>query len=461
MDRRARRSLLIALVFAVVVRGLLAAAVYVERRDVAAFQVPDSGRYLSLASDLVHHQSYEFDGESELFRPPGYPMLLAIGTWLGHVTLVTLLLQATCGALIVWCCFHAGRTAGGAGAGVAAAVLAALEPGQWAWSSMIVSESLFTALVAAALAAAFAYLRTGRGAWIFLAAAAASGSAYVRVIGYWLPAVVLALSLVLSRHVHGLSWPRRRRHAAAGIALVVVMLGAWHVRNGVTAGYWAFSTQFSRAVFAIGGTAVVSHERDQSYIDVRTRMNEQLRRDLPDGRPGTLGAGMRAEGLRQVAAHPIVFLSTYAKGVVSTVFHPGTGAFVRLFARETGDWQGSAVQAAISGRWRAAAAALAGKGTAFWVLSVLLLTVNAVFLSLAVLGFWRHRHDPYMQLAAGVAVYFLVLSGGPDADSRRRAPLLPALCLLGGRVCFPQKLVGGGRVSFPQNDADRGQVSRR
>src|SRR5690606_31056053 len=120
----------------------LAAAAHSAGDGTAPFETPDSGRYLALAADLVRNGSYTFEGRPELFRPPGYPVLLAVGTWVGHPAGITIGLQALVGVLTVFLCFLAGRLTGDPRLGLAVALIYACEPGQWAWSTLLVTETM-------------------------------------------------------------------------------------------------------------------------------------------------------------------------------------------------------------------------------------------------------------------------------------------------------------------------------
>ena len=94
-------------------------------------------------------------------------------------------------ALTSWLCFVCGRAIGGVRVGLWAATLEAIEPGQWAWSAMLVTEPLCTAFVIASVAAALRYLATERWRWLAVATIAAAAAAYERFVAYLMPAALL------------------------------------------------------------------------------------------------------------------------------------------------------------------------------------------------------------------------------------------------------------------------------
>lgn len=86
---------------------LLVTALYFTG-DPETFTAPDTRHYLQPATTLVKERRY-YDGSTpELFRPPGYPILLMLGVLTGHPYLTTLLFQALIGILTVVLVFRTG-----------------------------------------------------------------------------------------------------------------------------------------------------------------------------------------------------------------------------------------------------------------------------------------------------------------------------------------------------------------
>ncbi|MEZ5316598.1 MAG: glycosyltransferase family 39 protein [Vicinamibacterales bacterium] len=192
-----------------------------------------------------------------------------VGTALGAPTAITFGLQVVMGLVTLLLCVDLGPLGRRRHAGAVAGLLYACEPGQWIHGAFVLSETLFTACVALALAAAARFLVTSRRRWIVVAATAAVASAYVRPIGYLLVPVVLGAVLWAGRrpagptargraaggHAAKASRPARaarttrgdwRAYAKAATLTAVVLLGAWHLRNGMETGYWGFSVPVPR-----------------------------------------------------------------------------------------------------------------------------------------------------------------------------------------------------------------------
>jgi hypothetical protein len=426
MTTAERRWLVAAIGFSVGVRLLLLGLVHGVRGVPEAFQTSDSARYLALGAALAGFDGFRLGDQPELLRLPGFPLLVAAGSWLGHPTYATIVFHALLGGLTTWLCFIWARAASGVRAGLAGAWLYALEPGQWTWSTLLLTETLFTCLLALSGCAAARYL-SGRSRRALLAAtAAAAACAYVRLVGYPLPFVVAGACAILAARA---GWPKAIvwRDALSALALGALLLGAWHVRNGVQTGYWGFSTQVERAAFIVGrgvGESKMHDSYTATAIELRRELEAQAHRPTAE-----VAAEMRRSGVARMREAPLAFLATYGAGLGATLVHPGSGAVLRLFRDADEDFRPSVTQMLTLGRWDEAWRMAALRGWIYWAVTGVLFGITMCYAGLFALGAWRGRRSPPVLLAGALALGILALSGGPDGDSRRRAPLVPIMCV--------------------------------
>lgn len=424
-----RRWLLMAIGISLVARIAIVVAAAIVNGGPDGFYVPDSHQYEHLARAIVEGK-YATAGRPELYRPPGYPALLAIGVALGTPTALTLALQVMLGVVTTVACFAMGRAAGGGRLGACAAVLYACEPGQWIHGAFILSETLFTSCLALALAAAIRYLQTPERRWIVATALLTGAAAYVRPIGYVLPAVLLlALASLEARRPRRPHW---WRDYALAVVAVVALVGAWHVRNGVTAGYWGFSQQFERAAYFSAGASAWDRSDPLTPVARRRALDDEADRAADRTRPQERADFMWTAAAHRVVQHLPGFLLTYSSGIAATALHPGGGTAVRLFGGipAGADRTDSATRLLVYGQWSAARETLAAKGVVYWGVTILLGATTLIYIVLFARGLLRHWRRPVVQLAGVVTIVLLLLSGGPDADSRRRVPVVPAMCLV-------------------------------
>src|SRR5262249_16928323 len=121
-----------------------------------------------------------------------------------------------------------------------AAALYAIEPLSVLYTGLIVTETLFTALVMLWLYLLLRYLIRPTLSDLLFSGILLAGSVYVRPIGYFLPVIIasglLAWILLITQQ-------NKRRLIAHVVAFVIVSLGLtalWQVRNGEETGYFGF-----------------------------------------------------------------------------------------------------------------------------------------------------------------------------------------------------------------------------
>ena len=79
--------------------GVPLAALLAQRAD-SLLYLADSPQYTGLAGDLIRYGT--FGGtQVEVFRMPGYPVMLALGALTGHMTIAALILQTALGVSAV------------------------------------------------------------------------------------------------------------------------------------------------------------------------------------------------------------------------------------------------------------------------------------------------------------------------------------------------------------------------
>jgi hypothetical protein len=192
----------------------------------------DAGFYSSAASQLADGHFYYRVIFGHAYptaeHPPLYPIVLAVPAVLGAKSLIAYrIVSCAIGSVAVALIGVLGRRLAGNGAGIAAAAIAALYPPFVTSDGLVMSEPLFTLLVAAALIAALAVRARPT-----VARAAGLGL----VIG--LASLTRAEALLL---VPLLAWPAVRTRRAPGAAtraavatlVAVAVLAPWVIRNAV------------------------------------------------------------------------------------------------------------------------------------------------------------------------------------------------------------------------------------
>ncbi len=413
---------------ALLIRVALLTAVWLPAGDTRVFLAPDSPQYLGPATRLAKEGRYWNERGPEIFRPPGFAVVLLPGLWIGQAAVGGVALQLMLGLGATALVFAIGGHLGGRAVAAAAGVWFAIEPLQWVLGARLLSETACTFCVAAALAFALDWLRTARRLSLLGAALAAAAASYVRPIAYLLGPALVLMALALAPDAHR---TERRRHAVLALLLWATCLSAWHVRNGLATGYWGFSTQLDRVIAFWIPAGVESARGERSYTEARAELRAREQRpgfETPDNL-----ARLRREGLKALADGPVEYAGVYFRGMARTLLNPGALGLLGLFGTPEAHMDGLGRQVTDQGIVRTLGGVLVSRPLVVLTFAALGLYLLAQ-LCLASLGLWRGDRETRgaRLLTAAVAVYFLLLSGGPSGESRFRHPMTPSLCALAG-----------------------------
>ncbi len=264
--------------------ALRAAPAAWHRLDGARLATTDTGRYLALADRLAAGDGFCLPArpswcavgtrdraprlEPELFRTPGYPLILALaGSLPGSRAAWVLGMQIFAGALTAALCYALASAWASPRAGLLAAAFLAFDPAHVLYSNLLMSDVLCGASIAAALVLLEAARgSTGGGRW-WLAAAGCLLSAATALR----PVAVL---LVVPATVY--LWRRGRRGGAcrggacrgawpgvAALAATALLFPlGWTARNGLTTGTWTLSTAFDVNLALVVAARIEARARD-------------------------------------------------------------------------------------------------------------------------------------------------------------------------------------------------------
>lgn len=401
---------------------------------------PDSYGYIDLAEKLVERQGFSNRGKPELARTPGYPLFLSIGVLAGHVDGVTIALQIGLGCLTAWLVFQTAKVLfDRTDAAFAAGLLYACEPLSVLYAGKLLTESLFTTLLAAFGLLLIRYLRSLSWRELAASALALAAAVYVRPIGYFLPAMVAAaLAVLVWRHA---DQRLKRLGQAAGFGLLsMALLGAWQVRNYAVADYPRFAAIADVNLYYYQAAAVLARQQAQPLDLVQQQLgyrSEAVYYRLHPEQRGWNDARcyefLRSEALRIVRDDPWGFVRIHLEGVRGTMFDVGTSAYVDFFGlRKPGAEPVAGRPAGLLDRLGRAIRTRPWEVAIHAVLRIVLMAY--LVLSLAGLLTTRAWKSEPLVLLCLVALCLLALSGGPAGYHRFRLPLVPILALLSGQA---------------------------
>jgi 4-amino-4-deoxy-L-arabinose transferase-like glycosyltransferase len=427
--------------FVLLIAFLVRAGVFVvvlSEADPKVYRSPDTAHYLALARALDAGGRFATGEDPEIARTPGYPLLLAFTRRFGEVEVTTVSVQLLLSLATVALVYVIGRQLAGPAAGVAAAGLYAFDVLSIVYVNKLLSETLFTFLVAAFAAALVRHLRARGWASLVVAAIAVAAAAYVRPIAYFLVPLV-GLCLV----VRGAF---RRGHRARGIAqgaaflvLAGVAVGAWQVRNYRVADYAGWSAIADTNLYFYQAAAIRAKkagrpfyevQREMGHLDERTYLRQHT--EQYEWTLGERRAFQRQRGIEAILNNPGIYAAIHAKGMLRVLLDPGSVEALRVLGRypASGGLLGKIVDRGLAAAMRELRTE---RPLVFWA-SVVLGAWLLAYLLAAAVGLRPQEGVPWSLVAtvALLAAYFWILSGGPHSEGRFRHPMMPLICVLAG-----------------------------
>ncbi|MGZ4333695.1 MAG: glycosyltransferase family 39 protein [Gaiellaceae bacterium] len=375
---------------------------------------PDDRDYLPVA---MHLRAAYGGASGALFdvglrRPPGYPLFVRatfdiFGSHYAAVVGVQLVLSVATVALT----YALASLVLPGPAPLLAAVSVAIDPASIVFANQMFTETLFTSLLVLAVLAlvAASHRRSlGLGA---LSGVLLGAALLVRPVVEYLP---LLLVVVIVAAAPG---ARLRAAMLAAVFLLgfAVPSGAWLVRNYARTGVPTISTIDGHNMLqyrAVGALVEDGEPRQLAQHDVLVRLASHVH-------PGENAAEVsRAEfsvGATILSEHPVGAFKSWLRGEARILFGPARSETVFLMTGRT----------AIDAAWLRILVAVEA-----------LVTVAIVGVGLvgAVLLGARRSAAPQLWISAAVAGYLVVVSGGPEAYSRFRVPVMPFLAVLGAHA---------------------------
>ncbi|MCS7077203.1 MAG: glycosyltransferase family 39 protein [Bacteroidia bacterium] len=205
-------------------------------------QVNDGDHYLKLAQSILTHQSYAIqyaDGEiKDFFRPPGYPIFIALTLLLDKSLHLLIYIQILLSALTAFLIGYLSKVVFKAKFYAFPAALYAIEPNNIAYCTYISSETLFVFIWILALTLFLIAWNRKSGRILCISGIMWVLSLYVRPIAQY--GLYLTLFFVLYASFTRLFvW----RDSLFYLLIILILPGLWALRNYIHTGHFVFTAQ--------------------------------------------------------------------------------------------------------------------------------------------------------------------------------------------------------------------------
>jgi 4-amino-4-deoxy-L-arabinose transferase-like glycosyltransferase len=408
------------------------------------FYDPDSEGYYNLAVNLVDRGIFSRSGEPPLLpdntRTPLYPFFLAglfvvFGKSLAAVAVAQIVISGATVALV----YLLGRRLYGHHAAVVGAVLFGIDLSGIVYAHALLTETLFTFFLFAAVVVLAGALRRLDGRLVAGAGLLAGLASLTRPVAFYffLPAIFLLL-LSAGRH-----WRRGLVASTIFVAAFAITLAPWFVRNYRVFGVANFSGIQGVNMLLINAAYLEADRLGLSVEEVEPALEREAeeiaaRLGLNDAQRFQVYQSL---GLRKIFAHPIRYAWVHLKGILPALldnnvrdlsyFRGGERTFFGARDLLIAGGPLAALRRVLASEHR-------GPLLLFALTTLFQLLVYALALGGAVI-LWRQG----LRLEAGllvVTIAYLLVMTAPAGSVRFRFPAMPYIDLLAGLG-----VVAGGR----------------
>ncbi len=410
---------------------LVAACIIWRTSGPSGFLTPDSPGYLALAQSLLLEGSFSDQGLANIVRTPGYPLLLVPAIAFRHPVLIAVfenLLLAAGSAWLVWRIVS--TLFPGSWAPAWAVLLYGFEPVGFLYSVKIMSETLFCAQLLLFVLLVIRFFGQPSFAKLVLAALVLGWATYTRPVTLYLGVWLIPVFLLFPRT---LPIDQRVFRAMVFVALFAFSLAPWILRNAKVAEYPGFSSISDFGLYFYSAAAVQAKLENKSFAQEQEEMGFWDDQRYLQAHPeqarwsrGQISRFMRTESQRIISQHLPFYLVIHARGFVIVLFD--TVATVMLQTVKLYPEHGGLLVRTIDQGFSQALIWLMRQYPIVGMTFVLLGIQLVLYYVLALLGV------RYLPLAVGsffasLALYFILVSGGPLASGRLRAPIMPLVCI--------------------------------
>jgi hypothetical protein len=416
-------------------------------KDVLIFHGADTLSYIKPATSLIQSGKFFTDGLPDIVRPPGYPLFLIPGLLLGHVEIITIILQIIVSCWTVYLIYKISLIIFNHNQKIAifCALLYAVEPVSIVMSLKIMSETLFTCLLITFLYYFINYLVTNdlqfKNKNLIKSAFFLATTIYVRPITYYLPFFVFIFIIILGIKKQ----QQTRKLILHGLLFLIISMTPaylWQLRNYIQTGYAGISSVKEFNLYYWHGSTILTATENIEYSEALNKLEQKVVQNLtPEEMKNKkkLNQYFQQEALQLIREHPWTYLNLRLNGTLSVLFNSSPMAYISLFKVNVGSY-GSNIGACTTVFYQ--------KGFLAFIIiyfqkmpQVVILTwiglqiILFIYLALACRGFLSSKipNNLPMIFILSLAVYLLIIAGGPEGlITRYRHPIMPIICILAG-----------------------------
>jgi len=379
----------------------------------------DSLGYQQLAENILNGNPYSLSGEPpfypDVFRTPVLPLILVLCN--ANIE-AFILLQIFLSVLTVIITHRlALRISGHKKIAFMAGLLVAIDVPSVVFANMIMTETLYTLFLLAAVYQLFIWKETSNRKHLLFSSVFFGLTALTRPIGIFFPLFVLPLLWLINRK-------KNVPVIKGNIQFLLpfgILSGSWIVRNYLVFGSFFFSHigTLNLAFFSAG---TIRSETQQLHINVaRTQLYEEAAENMsttPYDDPAAFYVNLRNVCIKEMMSHPRLFLANAAKANFRLFFYPMSG-FVNQ------------VQTGMNPHLAWDVKELYPVTKTLVVFQLIFIIFYSTGILLCFILFFRKEFNGFLLfILTWILLYFSLTGFGPEMEARFRIPAMPYIAIL-------------------------------
>lgn len=396
-----------------------------------AFYTPDSKSYITRAVDMITYGTFSLRGEPDIFRTPGYPLLLAsfiviFGAEKVHyLVLLQFMLVAATAYFVYRIVLLLFETDIGRKMAKGAFVIVMADPAMFISELSMMADVLLVFAVTSGLHCLIRYIRYERQSNVLAGFALLGLAGYIKPVALYLPylcGVILLLYKVRQRCF------AKVIPVLAAILVSYVITSCWQHRNKNVFGVRIFTSISAAGIYHYFAAAVTAKVEGKRYKEVQ----KQYEDDVVSENPAVQAKYNMRRGVEIILSHPFVSARIGLKALLVNMFEPGTGMLANgLKLRKAG----SNINYRFNDMKIIDFVMYLLKHETYLILFIAL---GEIWLLIFWFMFYRgirsraFRLDARTAILLGALVYFLVVPTltGPGAIFRYRVPAVPLMAIV-------------------------------
>jgi 4-amino-4-deoxy-L-arabinose transferase-like glycosyltransferase len=320
------------------------------------------------------------------------------------------------------------------------AFLLAIDPATILYTGKLLSETVFTFFLLLFAYSLAQFINTQNVLRLLISSIILAGSIYIRPIGYFISFTLLLVivmeNLVLKKKNLGVIIPYK--HLIYFIVITQVLLGFWHARNFLRAGYAGFSTFEGINLYFYHGASIEAAKRKIPLYDLQNQMGYRdpdiyfhLHPEQITWSKGQIDKFQKDQGIKTIFNNLPNFIPIYAFGVARTLLDPSGNEFLRIFNAYNlpPGIIGAVIDQDLSEKINRIIELLLNNPHIVGINLIFGLLLSIYYI-LALIGIaerstWINKH---VIILISLGFYIILLSGGPVGVDRMRVPVMPIIC---------------------------------